>query len=68
MTSLASIRERLARHHEQKHKVEMEARQPVRELHLVRVEDSEFYFFEFEAALRKLYEIPQSTIERITVH
>ena len=42
--------------------------QPIRELHLVRVEDSEFYFFEFEAAMRKLCEEPEATFERITVH
>ncbi|MCB2055863.1 MAG: hypothetical protein KDE35_16680 [Geminicoccaceae bacterium] len=41
---------------------------PVRELHLVRVEDLEFYFFEFDDALRKLYAEPEATLERITVH
>ncbi|MCB1835239.1 MAG: hypothetical protein KDH19_17650 [Geminicoccaceae bacterium] len=68
MTSLVTIQADAEISTKSENRIEMEERQPLRELHLVRVDDSEFYFFELEGALRKLYEVPDASLERITVH
>lgn len=37
-------------------------------LHLVRIDDLEYYFFEIEDAIAKLTEEPEAEYERITIH
>lgn len=37
-------------------------------LHLVRIEDFEYYFFDVEDAIAKMEEEPEASYERITVH